>query len=225
MRPDRGAAAGSEPEPAGERLAGRRRTGVVDYRAGNLRSVETALRRLGADFFITAEPEEVRRADRLLFPGVGEARASMAVLKETGLGDAVVEFYRSGRPLLGICIGCQIVLERSEESETTCLGIVPGGAVRFPSRRGLKVPHMGWNQVVYAREHVLFRGIPDESSFYFVHSYYPLPAKESVLAYTEYGLRFASAIEHENLLAVQFHPEKSGDVGLRLLANFLGMKR
>jgi glutamine amidotransferase len=196
--------------------------GVIDYGAGNLKSVETVLRHLGADFFISQEPEEIVRAERLVFPGVGEARAAMEVLKKTGLDQAVIDFFASGKPLLGICIGCQIALERSEERNTPCLSLIEGKTRRFPADLGLKVPHMGWNQVIPKSRKGFWDGIPSGSSFYFVHSYFPEPRREEqVLATTEYGLTFASAIGKENLVAVQFHPEKSGEVGLRLISNFL----
>jgi glutamine amidotransferase len=146
----------------------------------------------------------------------------MSVLTDTGLGEAIAAFHRSGKPLLGICIGSQIIMESSEERNTRCLGLLPGKAVRFPADLGHKVPHMGWNQVSYVKPHPLFEGIPDGTSFYFVHSYYPDPIDpEWVLARTEYGLSFASALGRENLAAVQFHPEKSGEPGLKLLSNFL----
>jgi imidazole glycerol-phosphate synthase subunit HisH len=199
-----------------------RSVAVVDYGAGNLRSVENAMKHLGADFFVTAHPEALRDAAGLVFPGVGEARASMDTLKGSGLGEAIKAFVASGRPVLGICIGCQIALQRSEERDTPCLGIVEGTAKLFAAMAGLKVPHMGWNQVDYRPEEPLFRGIPQGASFYFVHSYYPAPdRKEDETAWTEYGIRFASAVRRDNFSAVQFHPEKSGPHGLRLLSNFL----
>lgn len=201
------------------------RAAVIDYRAGNLRSVETALRHLGADFRITERPEEVLRADRLIVPGVGEARAAMEVLEPGGLAAAVREFVASGRPTLGICLGTQVIFERSEERDTPCLGILPGTVRRFPPTMraaGLKVPHMGWNRVFARGAHPLLAGVPDGSYFYFVHSYYPQPADQvMVLAECEYGLRFAAGVGRGNLAAFQFHPEKSGEPGLRLLANFL----
>lgn len=201
------------------------RAAVIDYRAGNLRSVETALRHLGADFRITERPEEVLRADRLIVPGVGEARAAMEVLEPGGLAAAVREFVASGRPTLGICLGTQVIFERSEERDTPCLGILPGVVRRFPPglrAAGLKVPHMGWNRVFARGAHPLLAGVPDGSYFYFVHSYYPQPADQAmVLAECEYGLRFAAGVGRGNLAAFQFHPEKSGEPGLRLLANFL----
>jgi glutamine amidotransferase len=201
------------------------RVAVIDYQAGNLRSVETALRHLGAEFRITAHPEEALRAERLLVPGVGEARAAMEVLDTAGLGQAVREFVGSGRPTLGICLGSQVIFERSEERNTPCLGIFPGQVRRFPPslrEAGLKVPHMGWNRVWRRRAHPLLAGVPDGSYLYFVHSFYPEPADpQLVLAECEYGLRFAAGVGRGNLAAFQFHPEKSGVPGLRLLANFL----
>ena len=196
--------------------------GVVDYGAGNLKSVETALHHLGSEFFISSSPEELLASTRLVFPGVGEARAAMTVLRDRGLDEAIVDYARSGRPLLGICIGCQVVLESSEEADTDCLGLLPGKVKQLPVRKGLKVPHMGWNQVQFRRRHGIMEGIPTGSSFYFVHSYYPVPESESdVLAETDYGMLFPSLIGRGNIIATQFHPEKSGPVGLRLLANFL----
>jgi glutamine amidotransferase len=196
--------------------------GIVDYKAGNLRSVETALKHLGADFRILDTPEELGRMDKLIFPGVGEAGAAMKVLHESGLGDALKKFYASGKPLLGICIGCQIILDYSEEGETDCLGIVPGRCRRFSSKPGFKVPQMGWNRIAQLRGHPLFDGIPDGAHFYFVHSYYPVPENpKSAIAETEYTDTFSSAYVQENLCAVQFHPEKSGEYGLTFLGNFI----
>jgi glutamine amidotransferase len=196
--------------------------GVVDYKAGNLKSVENALAHIGARFTVTDKPEELRTVDALVFPGVGDAVAAMRVLSETGLGNAIREFFHTGKPVLGICLGSQIVLSRSEEGGAECLGLLPGTTVRFPRFRDLKVPHMGWNQVHPARPHPVFRGIKEGSSFYFVHSYFPKPEDPaSIAAETEYGITFASAISCNNLIATQFHPEKSGEIGLRLLGNFL----
>ena len=197
---------------------------VIDYGAGNLKSVETALRHLNADFRVSDRPEPIRGADKVIFPGVGEAAAAMAALTETGLGEALRDFFKTGRPILGICLGSHIVLERSEESDTACLGLVPGAARRLPDTRGFKVPHMGWNQVRPLKTHPLFRGVPETTSFYFVHSYFPEPADASMrLAETEYMITFTSAIVKDNLCAVQFHPEKSGRYGLLMLNNFLGL--
>jgi glutamine amidotransferase len=204
---------------------------VVDFKAGNLKSVELALQFLGAQFLITNKPEEISRADKVIFPGVGEAFSAMSALLETGAAGAIKKFYTSGKPLLGICIGCQVTLDSSEERNTTCLGIIPGQVVRFPLQhlakdgKRLKVPHMGWNQVQHQNRHPLFKGIPENSSFYFVHSYYPHPAKAAhSVGETEYGLTFTSAVAANNLFAVQFHPEKSGKWGLKLIQNFLEWK-
>ena len=198
---------------------------VVDYGAGNLRSVEIALRHLGADFASTRRPEDLAPARRLIVPGVGEARAAMEALEAGGLDRAIREFVASGRPVLGICLGAQIIFQRSEERDTPCLGLLPGKVRRFPAdlrAAGLKVPHMGWNRVFQHDAHPLLAGIPEGAFFYFVHSYYSEPADPAlVLASCDYGLRFAAGVGRGNLAAFQFHPEKSGLTGLRLLANFL----
>ncbi|MBN1799582.1 MAG: imidazole glycerol phosphate synthase subunit HisH [Spirochaetales bacterium] len=198
---------------------------VVDYNAGNLRSVETALKHLRAEFFITSDPDKILKADKLIFPGVGEARAAMKVLHETNLDQAITDYYKSGRPFLGICLGSQIILDSSEESRTACLGLIPGVARRFPRQAGYKVPHMGWNQVLHNGSHYLFKGIPDAASFYFVHSYYPDPYEQKArITDTEYMIKFCSTLSVNNLTAVQFHPEKSGKYGLKLLQNFLAAR-
>jgi glutamine amidotransferase len=195
---------------------------IVDYGAGNLRSVETALRFLGVEFRISDSPEEVLAARRLIVPGVGEARAAMEGLSASGLGQAIEAFWKAGYPLLGICLGCQIIFELSEERSTACLGLLPGRVERFSSEQGRKVPHMGWNRVYQSRSHPLFAGITDGAFFYFVHSYYPVPKDaQVVIGECEYGLRFAAAVARNNLVACQFHPEKSGSNGLSLLKNFL----
>lgn len=197
---------------------------VIDYEAGNLRSVETALKHLGADFVITKKPEEILKADRAVFPGVGDAGASMKVLTDTGIGDAIKEFVKTGKRLLGICIGCQILLDRSEERNAGCLGIIPGHAALFPVKKGFKVPHMGWNPIHHGEGHEIFKGIPDGASFYFVHSYYPvLEDKSMEICSTDYILPFSSGYAKDNVTAFQFHPEKSGPYGLRLIQNFIEM--
>ncbi len=197
-------------------------TTVIDYEAGNLKSVENALRYLGARFRVTKRPEDVRDAESVIFPGVGEAAASMAVLNRTGLGDAIRDYVASGRKLLGICIGCQVIFDSSEERATQCLGLVPGSVRRFPAGTGLKVPHMGWNAVHFTRAHPVFEGIPQDTRFYFVHSYFPVPIDPGVIAAeTDYGAPFAACIARDNLVAFQCHVEKSGHFGLKLLSNFL----
>jgi glutamine amidotransferase len=193
------------------------RVAVVDYGAGNLRSVQNALAHLGVSHEVTSDPDTVRRADTVVFPGVGEASSAMRVLSRTGLGEAIRETYRAGRRLIGICIGCQIILDRSEEGDTPCLGLLPGVVRRFVPGPGLKVPHMGWNTVRFT-DHPALCGVPAGTSFYFVHSYYPVPADPAVMVGTaDYGVPFAACLAAGNLLAFQFHLEKSGPAGLSLL--------
>jgi glutamine amidotransferase len=195
---------------------------VLDYGAGNLTSVENALRHLGARFKTTRDPADLAGAESAIFPGVGEAAASMEVLERTGLGEGLRSFIASGRKVLGICIGCQVIFDRSEERDAACLGVVPGVVRRFASGTGLKVPHMGWNAMHFTREHPVFAGIPQDTSFYFVHSYYPDPVDRNlVAAVTDYGMEFPSCIARGNLVAFQCHVEKSGPSGLKLLSNFL----
>ena len=200
---------------------------IIDYRAGNLASVARALDHLGFECRVTHDVGEIARSDKVIFPGVGSAGQAMRDLEAMGLDRAIREAYESGKPFLGICLGTQIILEESEESQTTCLGLLPGTVRRFPvpltSSDGthLKVPHMGWNQVTMERRHPLFEGVPPESEFYFVHSFFPSPKDEqTVVATTDYGIAFASILAKKNLFAVQFHPEKSGSPGLTLLGNF-----
>lgn len=200
---------------------------VIDYRVGNLGSVRRAIERLGFPCRVTGETEEILSAERVIFPGVGAAGKAMECLRETGLDEAVRESLRREKPILGICLGAQIILEKSEENGASCLGLIKGKAVRFPeplhnTGEGLlKVPHIGWNGVIPRRRHPVLEGIRAADEFYFVHSYYPLPEdEEGVIALTDYGVRFPSVIGCRNLVAVQFHPEKSGAAGLRLLRNF-----
>lgn len=195
--------------------------GVVDYEAGNLKSVQTALGFLKTNFIVSKNPDVLKDCDRLIFPGVGQANTAMQVLNRSGLGKTIINFFQSGKPILGICLGAQIIMEKSEEQDSTCLGIIAGRVVRFPKKRGYKVPHMGWNQVKH-QSHSIFKGIASGSSFYFVHSYYPQPShKDIIIARTDYMHDFPSALCFKNLIACQFHPEKSGKVGLKLLKNFL----
>jgi imidazole glycerol-phosphate synthase subunit HisH len=197
-------------------------TVVIDYGAGNLRSVENVLRHLGARYSVTSRPSDLDDADAVIFPGVGEAGASMEELRRTGLGEALRAYVGRSGKLLGICIGCQVIFDRSEERRTECLGLYPGTVRRFPSGTGLKVPHMGWNTVRFTVDHPVFKGIPQDSSFYFVHSYYPEPADpDMTAARTEYGVTFSSCVARGATIAFQFHLEKSGPLGLSLLSNFL----
>ena len=197
---------------------------IVDYGAGNLTSVRLAFDTLGVAVEITRDPEELDRASRVVFPGVGAAGASMQNIKSLGIDSAIRRLVESGTPFLGICIGAQVSLDSSEEDGgTKCIGLVPGTVKRFrPSDPQDKVPQMGWNAVNQKASHPIFEGIEDESEFYFVHSYYPAPSdSESVMGETEYAdICFASVYGRDNLVATQFHPEKSGKVGLTLLKNF-----
>ena len=200
---------------------------IVDYRAGNLRSVQRACRRVRMEAGISSDPDAVRGAERVIFPGVGSAVSAVGTLAETGLGEAVVEFYRTGRPLLGICLGLQIALDSTAEGGRQCLGLVPGGCERLAfADAGVKVPQIGWNGVEFARAHPMLRNSQSGDEFYFVHSYYAQPADPAhALGFTDYGgLRFASILARDNFFATQFHLEKSGELGLRMLAAFADWK-
>ncbi len=193
---------------------------VVDYGAGNLRSIAGAVRRLGFDVEVSSRPEDVHKAAAVILPGVGAARKAMEALRALGLAEALRSVIGEGKPFLGICLGLQILFEFTEEGGEECLGILPGRVRRFP--QGLKVPHMGWNRVRIRRRHFLFEGIPDGAYFYFAHSFFPAPSDPSMVAgETEYGIPFPSVIVWENVMGVQFHPEKSGEMGIRMLWNFL----
>lgn len=199
---------------------------VVDYGAGNLRSVVNALAHLGCAHEVSSDPAEAERADRVIFPGVGGAAAAMAVIRETGLDRALRTVHRSGRPLLGICLGSQIVFEHSEEGDTACMGVLPGRVRLLPGRDQnggkLKVPHMGWNGVRQLCAHPVFDGVPDATAFYFVHSYYIEAAiREHVLATVDYGMAIPSVVGAGSFVATQFHLEKSGEPGLAMLSSFL----
>jgi len=198
---------------------------VIDYDAGNLRSVETALHHLGTRFVLTGDSHVLTRATQIILPGVGDARAAMENLSRTGLAEILRAKAAEGLPILGICLGSQIILERSEENDATCLGLLPGKTVAFGGQVKEKVPHMGWNTLTIRRDHPLFTDIPDDAAFYFVHSYYPQPTdRDDVFATTSYGREFPSVVGRNNVIATQFHPEKSGEFGLRMLHNFLNWK-
>ena len=193
---------------------------IVDFGAGNLRSVAKALETVGASARVTQDPSEILAAKGVILPGVGSSGSAMAALHERNLVEPLLEVAANGTPFLGVCLGLQLLLETSEEDPDPCLGIVRGGGKRFVT--DLKVPHMGWNQVNLLREHPLFQGVPSDSYFYFVHSYYVVPTEESeILATTEYGINFCSVLARDNLIATQFHPEKSGPIGLRVYENFV----
>ena len=189
---------------------------IIDYKMGNLRSVENALKRLGAEFCVTADPAVIRAADKVLLPGVGNAAEAMHNLREAGL----VEVIRSlRRPVLGICVGMQVMCRHSEEGDVECLKIFDARVKRFTPAPYLKVPHMGWNQIGNL-ETKLFKGLESGSYVYFVHSYYPELCPDTI-ATARHGVMFSAALKYENFYGTQFHPEKSGDVGERIIANFL----
>lgn len=205
---------------------------VVDYGMGNLRSVSQAVRhaadQAGVEVFVTADPDVVRRATRVVLPGQGAMPDCMRELRDSGLRDSVLEAAAS-KPLFGVCVGMQMLLSRSEEGPTDGLGLIPGDVVKFdlagrlqPDGSRFKVPQMGWNQVRQAQPHAMWDGVPDDAYFYFVHSFYarPVDARHAV-GEADYGAPFAAAIARDNLFATQFHPEKSADHGLRLYRNFL----
>jgi glutamine amidotransferase len=195
---------------------------IIDYGMGNLRSVQKALERVGHTATITSDPVEVGRADRLILPGVGAFRDAIGALRTRKLVEPIRTAIADGKPFLGICLGLQLLFEASyEDGEYEGLSIVPGKVVRFNIPHDFKVPHMGWNQICQRRRAPIFAGIDDGAYFYFVHSYYVVPRDDSWTAVeTEYAQPFCSGIWRDNLFAVQFHPEKSQDAGLRLLENF-----
>lgn len=195
---------------------------IIDYNAGNIRSVQRACAEVGVQAIVTSDPADVARAERIIFPGVGAAPSAMEYLKKKGLDTALVKAFEGGIPILGICLGAQIILDSSEEGNQKCLGLVPGKTVRFRLHdRLLKIPHMGWNEVTAVQPHPLLDGIQPVDEYYFVHSYYPQPSdKKDVYAVSSHGGDFCAALGNRNLFAMQFHPEKSGRLGLRLLERF-----
>jgi glutamine amidotransferase len=196
---------------------------IVDYGAGNLASVRRAVERTGARPLVSHRPEDVHAADALIVPGVGAAADTMRNLRACGLVEPVREYIASGRPFLGVCMGLQALMSFSEEGGThPCLDVIPGKVRRLKGGPGLKIPHMGWNTVKPLREHPAFAGIPDGAYFYFVHSYCVEPEDHAVvLAETEYGEPIPAALARDNIVATQFHPEKSGEHGLRFYRNFV----
>ena len=199
------------------------RIAVVDYGMGNLRSVSKALEHVApqAEVLVTAEPGAISSSERVVVPGQGALPDCMRQLEASGAREAVVD-AAARKPFLGICIGLQMLFERGEEGDAAGLGLLPGRVPRFSPSSGLKIPHIGWNEVAQARPHALWAGIPDRSRFYFVHSYYPAPRDAALTAATAvYGAPFTCAIARDNIFAVQFHPEKSQSAGLQLLSNFV----
>ncbi len=199
---------------------------IADYGAGNMASVGKALAFLGENPVITGDPDEIKKADKVIVPGVGAFEDAMKKMNNLGLVKTLREYAASGRPIFGICLGLQLFFESSEESQENVegLGLLPGKLVKFPEKEGFKIPHMGWNSLHIKEGSRLFAGIPDQSYVYFVHSYY-LQAKneEDVAATSEYIVPFHAAVESGNIFATQFHPEKSGEVGLSILKNFLNL--
>ena len=204
----------------------RPRIAVVDYGAGNLVSIEQGLTASGAEVDVARDPEAFDRADAVVVPGVGAAAPAMDRLREAGFVDPIVGWIAADLPFLGVCLGLQLLFEGSDEDGAQSFGVLPGRTRKLADAPTL--PHIGWNQVVRRRDHPLFDGIADGADFYFVHSYAGAPAETAddvILAETEHGTRFVSAVARGNLLGVQFHPERSGDDGLRLLANFVSLVR
>lgn len=197
---------------------------VIGYGLGNLGSVVNMFRRIGTDVRIVTEPAEVDGADRLLLPGIGAFDTGMSLLADKGFVEPITRFAASGRPVLGICLGMQLLLDSSEEGERSGLGLIPGSSRRFEEAAGLRIPHMGWNAVRPTHEDPLLAGAEHDSRFYFVHSYRVVPEREEdVLATTDYGVEFASMVRSGNVMGAQFHPEKSHTFGMTILRNFASL--
>ncbi len=198
-------------------------TVIVDYDAGNLRSVQRACSEIGVRAEITSDPSRIRDAERIIFPGVGQASTAMRSIQNSGIDQAILDAFGTGIPILGICIGLQISLNRSEEGDVETLGLIPGHVRRFRMQNSeLKVPHMGWNDVQVAKSHPILDHVQTGDEFYFVHAYYPEPENEAcVYARAEYESTFCCALGLRNFFGTQFHPEKSGRVGLELIRNFM----
>lgn len=199
---------------------------VVDYDAGNIKSVEKALQYIGAECIVTRDVNQIRKAEKVIVPGVGAFEDAMKKMNHFQLTEVLREIAKNGTPIMGICLGLQLFFERSDESgnDVEGLGLLPGEIVRFPEKEGFKIPHMGWNSLKINPSSRLMKGIPQEAYVYFVHSYY-LKAKnpEDVVATTDYIVDVHAAVEHENIFATQFHPEKSGEIGLQILRNFVAL--
>lgn len=200
---------------------------IIDYNAGNLASVFRAVTHLGFSCIITNDIDAIHAAERIIFPGVGAAGAAMESLQRIGLDTAITQAFTGGKPILGICLGSQIILAHSEENATPCLGLLKGTVrafspgLRLEDGQKLKIPHMGWNGIRIDKSHPLLTGVGPDDEFYFVHSFYPDPQDtDTLIAVTDYGIEFASIVGYKNLFATQFHLEKSGRPGLKILENF-----
>ena len=203
--------------------------GIIDYNAGNITSVERALKKLNIDYILSKNPEDLQKCDKLIFPGVGDAAYAMEELKKSGFDSFIKEKTAAKIPLLGICLGSQIIFQLSEEGNTPCLGLINGSIKHFYTidaslKKQLKVPHMGWNNLEYHSECPILKNIPQNADFYFVHSYVICPEDKSVIkASADYGIKVPAVIQKENIYACQFHPEKSGQAGLTILENFCNL--
>ena len=204
---------------------------IIDYNAGNLTSVAHAVTHLGFKCKVTNDIRLIAEAEKIIFPGVGAAGSAMESLRRLGLDHALKKAFSDGKPVLGICLGTQIIMQSSRENDTECIGIMEGSVKPFPENmtsedgRKLKIPHMGWNRIHPEKDHPLLSGLKDDDEFYFVHSFYPAPEhQQHVVAKTDYGIRFSSIIGFDNIFATQFHPEKSGKPGLKILNNFCRSK-
>lgn len=199
---------------------------ILDYDAGNIKSVEKAVQLLGQEVTITRDRREVLNADKVILPGVGAFGDAMGKIRQYGLYEVIHEVVEQGTPFLGICLGLQLLFERSEESPgVEGLGILKGEILRIPDTPGLKIPHMGWNSLEFRNNGRLFENLPEESYVYFVHSYYLRAADEKIVtAVTEYGTQIHASVEQGNVFACQFHPEKSSDAGIQILKNFVAIE-
>jgi imidazole glycerol-phosphate synthase subunit HisH len=199
---------------------------IIDYGMANLRSVQKAFEKVGHEAVITPDPNRVAEADKLVLPGVGAFRDAIAKLRATGLDQPIIAHIEAGKPFLGICLGLQLLFTKSyEDGEYDGLNLFPGEVIRFDSSPGLKVPHMGWNQLRVTRRAPHLEGLPDSAAVYFVHSYYVVPKDARLVATeTDYPTPFCSSVWHENVFATQFHPEKSQRVGLGILHNFAALR-
>lgn len=200
---------------------------VIDYGMGNLRSVQKALEVAGAKARVTCRPEDIKKCDKVVFPGVGAFGDAMKELKRFNLAEAIKDSIRAGKPFLGLCLGMQLLFDKSDEAPgVKGLGVLKGDVKKF-KLKNLKVPHMGWNEIVHGRRSTvhdpsILKGVPNDSYMYFVHSYYVRPEdKKSILTTTDYGIKFASGVAKDNIYGLQFHPEKSQDLGLKILRNFV----